>query len=374
MTFVPFSDGAVRPAQAPDSQRARTLLKAATELFVYEPRHSRTEIAVYEELALQLARTTPVEDRAEAARLLAPHPDAPAAVLALFAADDPAVAAPVLTGAPGLSEITLLALVAGASPEHLALIARRPKLSADLIEALVRKLPPDRLPALIANAAIRLPANVVADLIEAARGRPDLAAALARRREDVEDADLTDLFLDLDDRGRRRVLQALELLALRDFAARRPAPRTPEPDPEAVADLARAALSRDVGRLGGRLAVVTGLPDSVARRLVLDPGGEPLAIALRAAGLDAATATRVILFSGGGEGRDYFQVKRLVELFETLSLRSAALLTARWRGEAGPLPARPPRYVPQTEAGTPVRPREPMPARPEVVPAARQVG
>jgi uncharacterized protein (DUF2336 family) len=352
MTAAPISDGVLRLAQAADAQRARTLLKAATELFVQQPEHRRTEIAVYEELAIQLMRVTPLEDRIAVATLLAAHADAPTEVLSMLMADVPEVAAPVIAGAPQLPDVVLLTVVASGSPDHLALLAARPRLSPALVEALARKLPDDRLDALAANPAIRLPPAILRDLLARAAGNPRLAASLARRDGDIGDADLVGLFLDLDDHGRRRVLQALEIGALRDFATGRPAPRAPVPDPDAVAVLARAALTRDPGRIAGPLATVAGIPEAIALRLVVDAGGEPLVVALKAAGVDLPTASRVVLFSGGEAVRDYFEVKRLVELFSAVSTRAALALSATWRGEPA---QRGRRHLPQTEAGTPVR-------------------
>ncbi len=372
MSSAPFSDGVLRLTLATDSQRGSALLKAATELFVFEARHSRNEIAIYEELAMQLVRVTPVEDRVAVAGMLAPRADAPASVLALLAADEPSVAGPVITGAAALDDMVLLALVGGGSAEHLALVAARPGLSPDVIEALLNKGDLAALAGLAGNLDSRIPEDLMPRLLATARGRPEIASALARRSEDVDDADLVDLFLDLDDRGRKRVLQSLEVLALRDFAARRPLPRTPRPDPEMVAELARTALSRDLDRVAAILARLLDIDEGIARRLVADKGGEPLALALKAAGLDEPVATRVILFSGEGETRDYFEVKRLVELRAGVSLRSATLLAGRWPRDPAPLPNRPP-HRPQLEAGTPVRAREPQPAlRPDTVPHPRR--
>jgi uncharacterized protein (DUF2336 family) len=357
MTSAPLSDSVSEMMHPRDGSRSGALLRAATENFVRAPRHAAADAVIYEELALQLMRATPLADRVVVARMLAAHPDAPRTLLAALAADEPAVAAPILSGAPHLGDMVLLALVANASPAHLDLVARRPGLSPAVVEALLRALPPDRLPMFLADPAIRIPPAAIADLLAVARDHPGVARALSRR-EEIDDAELTDLFLDLDDRGRRRVLQALEILALREFAAGRPMTRSERPDEEAVAGLARAAITRDLDRIAADLAGLAGIDKPLARRILDDRGGEPLAIALKAIGLDGATATRVILFSGVDDMRDYFEVKRLVELFEAVSMRSALLLVGRWRAGGGPLPLRVRRHLPQTEAGTPVRARD----------------
>lgn len=363
MASLPFSDGVLELARSGGPNRMRALLKAATELYVSEVHHGRTEAAMYEELALQLIRTTPVEDRRAVALMLVHQDDAPAAVLRALLADDVAVAEPLIAECAALTDADLLGVIANGSDDHLAAVAARPRLSPAVVEALVRNLPDRHLPVLLANASAEIPQPLLPLVLDRARGRPAIARAVARRERDVEDTDLVDLFLDLDDRGRRRVIQAMEILALREFAAKRPLPRTPVPDPAKVQDLARAALSRNQGLVADGLAALVGLDHATARRLVDDPGGEPLALALRAAGIDGPTAVRIILFSGGQDVRDYFEVKRLVELYETVSLRSAMALVGRWRTEAERDAIRP-RHVPQTEAGTPVRTHAPT-ARPQ---------
>lgn len=373
MPAVPFSDGVQRLSGADDALRRRTLLKAATELFVSVPSHAPADVHMYEELALQLLRITPFEDRRAVAALLSRHADAPPAVLAVLLTDDPAIASPVIRQASAVPEVELIALIATGSPDHLTALAGRPNPTPRLVEALVRKLPVEALIRLLENATLVLSSTVTPLLVERAKGHPALASALGHRVGDVEDADLVDLFLDLDSHGRRRVLLALELLALRDFAAGRPLPKLPPPDPDLVEELARSALSRRLDVIAQRLGRLLGVAETIAHRLLVDDGGEPLATALKASGLDEPTAMRVLVFSGAGDGRDYFQVKRLLEIFANTSQRSADFLLSRWRPEPPPLPQRKPRHRPQVESGTPARPAERRPAAQPLRPAAAKM-
>ncbi|WP_181704320.1 DUF2336 domain-containing protein [Chthonobacter albigriseus] len=370
MAPVPFSDGVQKLSQATDATRRRALLKAATELFVSVPVHPAPDIHIYEELALQLLRITPFDDRRAVATLLSQRSDAPAAVLSALMADDPTIASVVIRDARSVPEVELLALVATGSRAHLEALAQRPHPTPALVEALARNLPAEALPLLLANPTTALPPGATAILIRRAHGHPTLAVALGHRIGDIEDADLVDLFLDLDSKGRRRVLLALELLALRDFAARKPLAKAPTPHAVVVEDLARSALSRDLDIVAVHLSRLLEVDRAVAKRLLTDPGGEPLATALKASGLDEATAMRILLFSGLGEGRDYFEVKRLLEVFENTSQRSASFLLTRWRPDPEPLPRRRHRLTPQTEEGTPARPAE----RRTPAPPMRQAG
>lgn len=369
MPSLPFSDGVLQLAQVGGVHRMRALLKAATELFVSEPRHGRTEIAMYEELALQLLKNTAVEDRRAVAAMLAHQPDAPQAVLSALLHDEIAVAEVLIAEAETLSDLDLLSLVTTGSEAHLVALAARPRIGLPIVEALLRRMPTRLLPALLVNTTIRIPQQLLPLVIDRAKGDPTVARAIAGRQDDVEDTDLTDLFLELDERGRRRVIQALEMLALREFAARRPMPRMNPPDPARVEALGQAALSRNVDLISVHLASILQVDRATAARLLVDRGGEPLAIALKASGMDGVIAMRVILFSGGHEVRGYFDVKRLVDLYESVSLRSALMLVGRWREAPETAPGHR-RHVPQMEAGSPVRASQPA-ARPADGTAAR---
>lgn len=355
MASARFPHGVFQLAQASDANRGRALLKASTELFVSETAHIPAEIHMYEELALQLLRITPLDDRRQVAAMLARHRESPAAVLRALMADDISVAEAIIIGAETIPEVDLIALVATGSPDHLRALARRRSASPALVEALVRNLSTDDLPILLANTNVRIPAHVMPLVLAAAQGRPRIAEALGNRVEDLDDTALTDLFLDLDSRGRRRVLQGLEILALRAFAAKTVIPRPPEPSPERAQALSRAAVLGDPDGLAVELSTLLGIEAPLARRLVLDTGGEPLAIALKAVNLDPALVTRILMFTGGPAQRDYFQLKRLVDINESVSSRSAAILVSRWRADRQPLPERRPRHQPVAEAGTPVR-------------------
>lgn len=354
MAPQPFSSGVFGLMKDSEPARSRSLLKDATELYVSAPEHTRSEMVMYEELCTQLLKVTALQDRIRIANLLADYDEVPASVMRALLHDIFPVASVMLEKSKSISEGQLLALVATASPSHLEMIAARRNLQPAVVDALLARMRPDSLAALVANPTISLPAPLVQHLVNLAKGNQRLACQLAMRMDDVPDTDLIDLFLDLDGRGRRRVIQALEIAALREFAARRPLPRVPMPDPEKVATLARACLQRNTQAMACVLAEFTGLDEVFVVRLLADQGGEPLSACLKAAGVDTGIATRVILFSGTEDTRSYYDVKRLVDLYEMVSLRSALLLVDRWRGAAQST-SRPAAYVPQTQAGTPVR-------------------
>lgn len=360
-----LSERSVATSAAAGGPASPSLLRQASEFYSDEPRHSRHEAAMFEELFVQLLPVTQLSDKLAIARLLADYPETPHGVRHALLNDAAPVAGAYIATAPSIPDVDLLALIATRPADEIEAIALRRDLSPTVVEALVNKLTPRPLATLLANPRIRLSEDIVERLVARAAGDRGLAIALSERLDDVRDTDLIDLFLLLDGRGRRRVIQALEISALREFAARRPMQKPLPPSADKTAVLARACLSHDTAVMAAALSDILGISAERAASLLNDAGGEPLAVALKAAAIDPALATRVILFSGQRDTRTYQDVKRLVELFEQVSVRSATLLVDRWRsrpvGKAG---IRSGRLVPQSQEGTPLRSQPPR-ERPE---------
>lgn len=74
------------------------------------------------------------------------------------------------------------------------------------------------------------------------------------------------------------------------------------------------------------------LPQKVAEQIVSDPGGEPLACAMRALDMPDTAFQRVLLFLKPEIGSSVHQVYRLARLYERLSERAALVMLAAWRG------------------------------------------
>jgi hypothetical protein len=66
--------------------------------------------------------------------------------------------------------------------------------------------------------------------------------------------------------------------------------------------------------------------------VVNDPGGEPLACAVRALDMPSPVFQRVLLFLNPEFGSSVHYVYRLSRLYDRLSERSALIMLAAWRG------------------------------------------
>ena len=99
-----------------------------------------------------------------------------------------------------------------------------------------------------------------------------------------------------------------------------------------IAALEMAAFVNDTENFIRDLGETLILPHKVAMQIVSDPGGEPLACAMRALDMPGPTFQRVLLFLKPEIGSSVHHVYRLARLYERLSERAALVMLAAWRG------------------------------------------
>jgi len=120
-------------------------------------------------------------------------------------------------------------------------------------------------------------------------------------------------------------------------ASLKTAPRIPAPRAErAIQILEMAAFAVDAENFELELADALILPARIAAQVIDDPGGEPLACALKALGMSSAAFQRVLLFLNPEVGASVTTVYRLSRLYDQISERAALVLLAAWRGATVP--------------------------------------
>jgi hypothetical protein len=102
----------------------------------------------------------------------------------------------------------------------------------------------------------------------------------------------------------------------------------------AIETLEMAAFAADVENFTLEVGEALILPLQVAARAVNDPGGEPLACAMKALDMPSAVFQRVLLFLRPEFGSSVNTVYRLSRLYDRLDERSALMMLAAWRGAA----------------------------------------
>lgn len=142
-------------------------------------------------------------------------------------------------------------------------------------------------------------------------------------------AKLIEMFLAAD-----RTQRAQMLHGLTDTPLKPSTPVDPRRATRAVANLEQAALAADASDFTAELADALILTSKVAAQIVNEPGGEPLACALKALGMPGESYQRVLLFLNPSLGASVMDVYRLARLYDVIELRTALIMLAAWRGAA----------------------------------------
>jgi hypothetical protein len=100
----------------------------------------------------------------------------------------------------------------------------------------------------------------------------------------------------------------------------------------AIETLEMAAFAGDIDNFTLELGEALILPSRIAAQIVNDPGGEPLACAMKALDMPSAVFQRVLMFLNPEFGASVNNVYRLSRLYDRLSERSALIMLAAWRG------------------------------------------
>jgi hypothetical protein len=152
-----------------------------------------------------------------------------------------------------------------------------------------------------------------------------MASNLSMQPRDA--AEISDMFFGASASERAQILHNLPETPLR-ASARIPTARAAR----AIETLEMAAFAADVENFTLELGETLILPWKVATQVVGDPGGEPLACAMRALDMPSPVFQRVLLFLKPDFGTSVNTVYRLSRLYDHLSERSALIMLAAWRG------------------------------------------
>jgi uncharacterized protein (DUF2336 family) len=261
----------------------------------------------------------------------------PAALLSgLLAHGEASLVAPLLEGA-AIGELELERVVATGDPKRLRLIARRRVLPQALVARLVASADPEVLLTLLRNPGAAISREVFETLARAAKGDPALMAPLATRA-DTPPAVAFELFFDLPPELRRYVLSrylvdSAAIGRMLKIAAVIDRERDAPPSKEAAGGIVAALLGGAVEAAARLLASAAALPVEAAQSILADKGGEPLTIALKAAGMSRKEFAACLEQLKAGRAvqlpRDR-DVAELQRLYDSLSYNKAKVLLTYW--------------------------------------------
>jgi hypothetical protein len=290
-----------------------TLLRVLTDLYVQAARHSPDEQRQFVELTSRLIDQVDDATRAAVRARLAIYPDAPLDILAKLG----------LESAPADRHVPIAMDIASPPPAPAP-----PKPSTE--------------------AERRMASNVSMQPADAAE-----ICAMFERANSSERAAILHNFAESPLKASPRIPHAR---ATRSIAA-----------------LEMAAFVTDTENFIREVGETLILPLRIASAVVSDPGGEPLACAMRALDMPGPVFQRVLLFLKPEIGSSVHHVYRLARLYELLSERAALVMLAAWRGATREV-ARP-QYSPTLYADERQRarsaPAERRPVQPGAAPIVR---
>ncbi len=309
--------------QTPDVNIRPVLLRVLVDLFVRRAHHAPDELAQFEEIAHRLLEEVDADTRLIVAEKLARCPRSPRSFIDRFLADGGLVASAVVAHAD-LEHKVLLKAASWGSSEMAAAVARRTDLDLEISRSLAERPERDVLLALCANATAPLDRPLTQYIVRRARGDDELSRLLLARSATTS-ADLAPLFLLASAEQRAAII----LSARRDdLGPESTRPRLSADQTAALSRVERSILSSDQDSFEDALAAGLNISVAEAYRIIDDPHGEPLAIALAALGAPPEFAARVFILSGPAIGNSVMAVRSLIALVESLSMRTAGRLIA----------------------------------------------
>ncbi|MCB1472181.1 MAG: DUF2336 domain-containing protein [Rhodobiaceae bacterium] len=276
--------------------RADTLIGLAEDFAANSGRETRPELRHFPAIALAMLPYVDLQTRALVAQVLADSPHLPQALAHALADDAIEVAQDVLERCESLSEGDLVRIVSDHSLAHCLAICRRESLPATVIDALLARGDADTDAALERTHRAAMEPDQISTLEARRAGKPsgqDARAHAAPRAATVlPDKTLAQLFWTGDADARQAVLavMARKPAAAIHGLAQKFGPLAPKVGP-ALVQLARA---RRVEDLIAALARAAGVPRAHAARILADPAGEPLVVALAALGTEGDAAKALV--------------------------------------------------------------------------------
>jgi uncharacterized protein (DUF2336 family) len=167
------------------TKRQLRALTRITDLFLAgSARYSKHQIELFDEVFKVLVEAIELQTRIKLACRFAADPAAPAVLIrAIVATDEVAVAAPVLSQSPVLTEPDLIASAATQGQGHLLAIAQRQTISAAISDILIERGEQQVVHAVAKNAGAQISDDGFSELVLRASADVELALHVGTRRD-----------------------------------------------------------------------------------------------------------------------------------------------------------------------------------------------
>lgn len=277
-------------AQEPSSEKRRELLRQLTDQFFGTTEIGPTESRLYGSVLADLSAEMETAVRVELATRFSAAETAPTRLIRHLAADEAAVAAPVLRASPVLTDDDLLAVARTRGQDHLRAVSDRARVSEALADVIVARGDDETLGVLLRNDGASLSRAASEIAVDRARANPALHEAAVQRNSLPSDL-LNEMYFVVESRLRRQILERNARLnpSMLESALAAGRARVAAEDGTLPEDHAEARAYIEELRAAGQLT-----PPTLAR-LLRAPSRTPFLIALaQLCDLDFHTCRQII--------------------------------------------------------------------------------
>jgi uncharacterized protein (DUF2336 family) len=296
------------------------------------------------------------------AEQLSDLPDAPRDLIKLLANDEVEVAYSILRDSNVLEDEDLIEIIRYRTQEHNLAVSVRRSISEDVTDALVETGDESVITTLLKNSGASLSLATMEFLVEESK-RVDAFQEPILRRSDLDPALAKRMYLWVSAALRQFILSNFDLdkTALDDLLERtaHDSALDSDKDPHSRSDdlaqeveseglglakmMIRALKDGEVFLFEAMFRRLTGLRNTLVKRIMFEPGGEGLAIACKATAISIEDFTTIFTLSrmtaSGTRSIDNKDTQRILDFYEKISEKAAKEALARWRRDVDYLKA-----------------------------------
>ena len=335
----------------------KSLVNAVSDLF-FDSHELLTdrEKALMTDILRQLLHDMEMSVRRELAERLAKTENAPHELVITLANDKIEVAYQILRESELLLDTDLIEIIHHRTLQHQLAIAMRKTLNESVTDALTETGHEDVIKTMLENPDAKLSKTTMEYLVDQSKrvdsyqnpllDRSDLEPELVKRmywwvsaamRQHIIanfDIDPTELDLSLEATAKNLIEEASTELNKISRAAEI-AERLVEIDAISPQLLVEVLPQGEVPLFEAMYAKLTGLRPKLVSRIVYEPGGEALAVACKAVGIDKPNFASLFMLTRKAHAKDKVisprELTPVLEFFDNIKLESATVLLERWR-------------------------------------------
>lgn len=339
-------------ARETSSERRRELLREVTDLFLEAPKElSEEETEHFADIMAKVAFDLEMKVRQHLAERLAEVDAAPPSLIKKLANDRIEVARPILINSGVLRNADLIDIARRLGQEHLAAISMRKRLSREVTDCLVERGNRVVLVHLAGNPGAEFSRKSMETMVARAEDDEALHQPLVTQRDLPPDL-LQKMYWQVSSVLRQHIIETVADLEEDQLDEILEETRTwfdSEQLEEALSPAER--FIRDQQRLGqldnsllvqllrqGRIsefiagfAQINRIDLTQARRIIFDPGGEALAVACKAIGLDQCTFRDLAQLNDSRGIRDQAGLDVLTDAYQRITPEAARRAMRFWR-------------------------------------------